>query len=66
MLSQSNITEGLFIEETISDNLYFATRNIPKIWAIDFLSMNPYDLYTAKKLIVTADVMKKIEEWLVS
>ena len=65
MLSQSNITEGLFIEETISDNLYFATRNIPKIWAIDFLSINPYDLYTAKKLIVTADVMKKIEEWLV-
>jgi large subunit ribosomal protein L4 len=63
-LSKTDITEGLFVEEVLSENLYYATRNIPKLWAIDFTSINPYDLYTSNKLIITAAVMKKIEEWL--
>lgn len=64
VLATLQTNDALFVTDTMSENLYYASRNIPKIWAIDFTSINPYDLYTAKKLVVTADVMKKIEEWL--
>ena len=64
ILSKHEINDALFIEDVLSENFYYASRNIPKVWAIDFHSINPYDLYSAKKLIITADVMKKIEEWL--
>ena len=63
-MSANNIDNALFVEETLSENTYFASRNIPNIWAIDFFSLNPYDLYTAKKLVMTTAVMQKIEEWL--
>jgi large subunit ribosomal protein L4 len=64
VLATLQTNDALFVTDTMSENLYYASRNIPKIWAIDFTSINPYDMYTAKKLVVTADVMKKIEEWL--
>jgi large subunit ribosomal protein L4 len=63
-LNTLDANDALFITDSLSDNLYYASRNIPKVWAIDFLSVNPYDLFTAKKLVVTTEVMKKIEEWL--
>ncbi|MEE3002770.1 MAG: 50S ribosomal protein L4 [Pseudomonadota bacterium] len=64
VMSANNIDNAIFVEETLSENTYFASRNIPNIWAIDFFSLNPYDLYTAKKLVMTTAVMQKIEEWL--
>lgn len=64
VLEKHDINNALFVEDILSENFYYAARNIPHVWAIDFLSLNPYDLYTAKKLVVTSDVMKKIEEWL--
>jgi large subunit ribosomal protein L4 len=63
-LSNNKIENALFVEDILSENFYYASRNIPNVWAIDFLSINPYDLFTAKKLVMTVDVMKKIEEWL--
>jgi len=64
VLNALQVNDALFVTDALSDNLYYASRNIPKVWAIDFLSVNPYDLFTAKKLVVTSEVMKKIEEWL--
>jgi large subunit ribosomal protein L4 len=64
VLNTLQVNDALFVTDALSDNLYYASRNIPKVWAIDFLSVNPYDLFTAKKLVVTSEVMKKIEEWL--
>ena len=64
ILSNNKIENALFVEDVLSENFYYASRNIPNVWAIDFLSINPYDLFTAKKLVMTVDVMKKIEEWL--
>jgi ribosomal protein L4 len=58
------VSEGLFIDETLNENFYYASCNIINVWAIDFVSINPYDLLVAPSVVVTADVINKIEEWL--
>ena len=54
----------LFISNIIDENFYYACRNLEYVWIIDFNSINPYDLIAAPSVVVTIDVMNKIQEWL--
>jgi|TARA_B110000459_G_C16617939_1_gene499965 large subunit ribosomal protein L4 len=64
LMKTNVVSEGLFIDETLNENFYYASCNIINVWAIDFVSINPYDLLVAPSVVVTADVINKIEEWL--
>lgn len=55
----------LIIDEEMTEKLYLATRNLHKVHITDVVGIDPYTLYAAQTIVVTAGAMKKIEEWLV-
>ena len=40
LLNKASIDDALFITDNLSENFYYASRNIPKIWIIDFISIS--------------------------
>lgn len=60
-------TEGktIIVSETVSENLYLASRNNPQILeVVDVSALNPVALVRADHVLMTVDAVKKIEEWL--
>jgi len=54
----------LIVTEEGSEALYLAARNIPYVEVRDVQGMDPATLVGAHNVIMTADAVKKIEEWL--
>ncbi len=54
----------LIVTETGSDALYLAARNIPYVQVRDVQGLDPVGLVGAEHVIMTADAVKKVEEWL--
>jgi len=54
----------LIVTETGSDALYLAARNIPYVQVRDVQGLDPAALVGADHVVMTADAVKKIEEWL--
>jgi large subunit ribosomal protein L4 len=63
-LAELDFKSGLIVTEEVEGNLFLATRNIPKIYVLDVVSLDPVSLVAADKVIMTVDAVKKIEEWL--
>ena len=54
----------LIVTDEADENLYLSARNLHKVNITDLAELNPVDLVSAEKVVMTADVVKKIEEWL--
>ena len=54
----------LIVTENGSDALFLAARNIPYVEVRDVQGLDPVSLVGADTIVVTADAIKKIEEWL--
>ncbi len=54
----------LIVSESASENLYLAARNLPYVEVRDVQGLDPVSLVGADTVIITADAVKKIEEWL--
>jgi large subunit ribosomal protein L4 len=54
----------LIVTEGGSDALYLAARNIPYVQVRDVQGLDPVALVGAEHVIMTADAVKKVEEWL--
>ena len=54
----------LIVTENGSDALYLAARNIPYVQVRDVQGLDPVALVGAEHVIMTADAVKKVEEWL--
>ena len=54
----------LIITKAADKNLNLAARNIPHVEYCDFSGMNPVNLIAHEKVVVTNDLIKKIEETL--
>lgn len=54
----------LIVTENGSDALYLASRNIPYVQIRDVQGLDPAALVGADQVIMTADAVKKVEEWL--
>ena len=54
----------MIVTETGSEALYLAARNIPYVQIRDVQGLDPVALVGADTVVVTADAVKKIEEWL--
>jgi large subunit ribosomal protein L4 len=48
----------------VSENLYLASRNIPNIQVCEPEYIDPVSLVAYKKLLVTRDAIKQVEEQL--
>jgi len=63
-LSDMGFERGLIVTADIESNLFLAARNVPEVYALDVVSLDPVSLVSADKVIMTVDAVKKIEEWL--
>lgn len=54
----------LIVTEDATDNLYLSARNLPYVQVRDVQGLDPVALVGADTVVVTADAVKKIEEWL--
>ena len=54
----------LIVTEDASENLYLSSRNLPYVQVRDVQGLDPVALVGADSVLMTADAVKKIEEWL--
>ena len=54
----------LIVTENGSENLFLAERNIPYVQIRDVQGLDPATLVGARHVVMTAEAVKKVEEWL--
>ena len=63
-LNEMGIAHPLIVTEDGSDALFLAARNLPYVQVRDVQGLDPVALVGAEYVIMTADAVKKVEEWL--
>lgn len=63
-LSQVGGNDILLVTGEVDKNLYLSARNIPHVAICDVEGLNPVALLRHKKVLMTADAVKKLEAWL--
>ena len=61
------LTDGqrpLIVTEEATENLFLSARNLPYVQVRDVQGLDPVALVGADSVVMTADAVKKIEEWL--
>jgi large subunit ribosomal protein L4 len=64
MLNTVGANDILLVTAAVDQNLYLAARNIPHVAVCDVEGLNPVALLRHKKVLMTADAIKKLEVWL--
>ena len=54
----------LIVTEDASESLYLSARNLPYVQVRDVQGLDPVALVGADTVVITADAVKKVEEWL--
>ena len=54
----------LLVSEDANEALFLAARNIPYLHVVDVMALNPVSLVGSDYIVLTAEAVKKIEEWL--
>ena len=63
-LEGMNAKRPLIVTEDATEQLFLAARNIPYVEVRDVQGLDPVSLVGAEQVIMTAEAVKKIEEWL--
>lgn len=63
-LQELGVQSALIVAAEISENLYLASRNLPKVDVCDVQAADPVSLIAHETVVVTVDALKKIEELL--
>jgi len=63
-LSEMGIARPLIVTENGNEALYLAARNLPYVQVRDVQGLDPVALVGAENVIMTAEAVKKVEEWL--
>lgn len=54
----------LIVTEDASENLFLSARNLPYVQVRDVQGLDPVALVGADSVLITAEAVKKVEEWL--
>ncbi|MCK9489206.1 MAG: 50S ribosomal protein L4 [Xanthomonadales bacterium] len=63
-LKELGLDRALIVTESDDLNLYLAARNLPYVYVTDAGALDPVSLVHAKRVVMTVDSVRKIEEWL--
>jgi len=63
-LGQIGANDILLVTGEVDKNLFLSARNIPHVAICDVEALNPVALLRHKKVLLTADAVKKLEAWL--
>jgi len=56
------LENALFITKELDENLYLSSRNLPNVLVIEAQQADPYSLLRFKKIVVTREAVKQLEE----
>lgn len=56
--------DALIVANEVSQELFLATRNLPRVDVTDVTGINPVNLLRHERVIITADAVRRVEEWL--
>lgn len=56
------LEQALFITKELDENLYLSSRNLPNVLVIEAQQTDPYSLVRFKKVVITRDAIKHLEE----
>ena len=63
-LNEMGVARPLIVTENGTDALFLAARNLPYVEVRDVQGLDPVALVGAQNVIMTAEAVKKVEEWL--
>jgi large subunit ribosomal protein L4 len=63
-LSGFGVSDVLVVGAEISENLYLAARNLPSVDVVDTAGIDPVTLLRHESVVMTADAIRRVEEWL--
>jgi len=63
-LAELGVTTPLIVTESGTEALYLAARNLPYVEVRDVQGMDPVSLVGSEYVVITAEAVKKVEEWL--
>ena len=64
VLAELGLDEVLIITDSISEELYLATRNLARVVVIAHHEINPYSLIGFERVLITKAALEKVEKWL--
>lgn len=56
------LEQALFVTKELDENLYLSSRNLPNVLVIEAQQADPYSLLRFKKVVITRDAIKQLEE----
>lgn len=54
----------LIVTQEVSEPLYLAVRNLPKVDVRDTVGLDPVTLLVHENVVMTTDALRRVEEWL--
>ncbi|CAA0080086.1 50S ribosomal protein L4 [BD1-7 clade bacterium] len=63
-LKEWEVSDALIISAELDGNLFLATRNLPKVDAVEVGAVDPVSLVSYEKVVATVSALKKFEEML--
>lgn len=63
-LKDLDVTDALIVTHEVEENLFLAARNLYRVDVRDVAGLDPVSLIAFDKVVVTAEAVKQIEEWL--
>jgi large subunit ribosomal protein L4 len=61
-LKALEVNNALLVTDEVDTNLFLSARNIPHVDAVDAQAINPVNLVSYEKVVVTVAALKKLEE----
>lgn len=63
-LEELELNDVLIVTGDVTENLFLAARNLYRVDVRDVAGLDPVSLIAFDKVLITADAVKQIEEWL--
>jgi large subunit ribosomal protein L4 len=63
-MTELGLVDALVVTDSLGQDLYLASRNIPRVNVVDVVSVNPVSLLAHAEVVMTVPAVKQIEEWL--
>lgn len=62
MVKALGLDRALIITKELDENLYLSSRNLPNVLVIEAQQADPFSLVRFKKVVITRDAVKQLEE----
>lgn len=63
-LAEHELTDVLIVTTEVTENLYYASRNLPRVEVCDVTGIDPVSLLRHSHVLMTVDAVRAVEEWL--